>query len=91
MIFQAINRRIIIQMFTVIICSMLLISCDGESSSNTTEEISNTYDGETDTTEESSSNSSDGTTDTGNDTVNQVNCGESSSVIINGEEVCPDE
>jgi hypothetical protein len=87
MIFKAINYRIIIQIFTAIICSMLLISCDSESSSNTTEEISNTYDGETDTANESSSNSSDGTTDT----VNQVNCGDSSSVIIDGREVCPDE
>lgn len=76
MVLKAINCRIIIQIFTVIICSMLLISCDGESSSNTTEEVSNTYDGETDTAD---------------DTVNQVNCGDSSSVIIDGREVCPDE
>jgi hypothetical protein len=92
MIFKAINSRIIIQMSTAIICSMVLISCDSESSSNTTEEISNnSSDRTTDTAEKSSSNSSDGATNTANDTVNQVNCSGSGSVIIDGREVCPDE
>jgi hypothetical protein len=40
MICKSINCKIIIQVFTAIICSMLLISCNGESSSNTTDESS---------------------------------------------------
>jgi cytoskeletal protein RodZ len=111
MIFKAINRRIIIQMFTAIICSMLLISCDGESSSNTSEESSSNTSEEnssntseesssntseessSNTSEESSSNTYDGTTDSADDTVNQVECNGdgSTSVIIDGEEFCPDE
>jgi hypothetical protein len=85
MFYKAINCRFVTQMSIAILCSVLLISCDSESSSNTTESLSNTNNASSSNTNDASSS------DTTDGTVNQVICDNSSEVIIDGRRVCPDE
>ena len=63
-------------LLAIIFLPILLVSCDGESSSNITQE--NVRD-------------DDSSASTDNDDVSDVQCDEDSTVIINNVDVCPDE